>query len=433
MSSFRSREGTALSTLAAIIRGEPWTASSVRNPILRKHFRRLGRTFRQPNRITDSLREPCLHLITTIMERSDLLARPHPLQRHLVPALLRVAEYSDRWIRDPAHWVPSKENQWQSLLKHLFTRWEMPTYFESAWLTKGSLRHLDRDWYCDLAAGKNWRRLDYVPSSVTSRAVHLAMGAPNHLSIRQALRWGQLNAMNANPDLIEEVLQSKVVDNLSNEEIWSRLFSKVVGAREFDPRDFGVIADLFEGLYRTYQFHRARDLIRLPLPKLLSHCRKYWRRLLTDALADELKFKSLDIRESGLRRDLLHYSNAHWEPMDDIADDEIRYRARIGTITIWTVTQLTRHSQLVAEGLAMNHCVGGYRKWCQREESSIFSLKLQIVESGSFQYERKVTIEVYRPNRWVVQAKRRWNHDPEPLEMEVIQKWANRNKLTMWL
>lgn len=431
MSSSRSCEGTAHSTLAAIVRGEGWTASSVRNTLLRKNYRRLGRAFCRSNPVTDSLRESCLRLCSAVVDCSDLLATKHPLNRHLVSAVIRVAAYSDRWIRDPEDWEPCGGDLWRDLLRHLFVKWEMPVFFDSAWLTKGSLRHLERDWFCDVAVGMNWRKLDDAPKSLTSRAVHLGLQAPDDLTVRQAMRWGQLGAMGARPDLVDEVLESCVVNNLSNDEIWSRLFDKVAREDEFDGRDFGLVADVFDGIYRAYQFNRARDLVGLPMRELLNHCWQYWRRLLADALADGLKFRTHDIREAGLRRDLAHFTNAYWEPMEGVDDQKIEHRARNGQVTKWEVNELTRHSQLVAEGLAMNHCVGGYRRDCQRNEAAIFSVEQVMMEDGCHRVERRVTVEVYRKKRMVVQVKRRWNDDPEKVEFEVIEKWAGRNGLVL--
>lgn len=429
MPSFRAREGTAFSTLAAVIRGEGWTASSVRNPVLRKNHRRLGRAFCRSNKTTDSLREPCLGLISIVIERSDLLETPTPLGRDLISALLRVGAYADRWIRSPDEWEPSGDDLWVDLLRHLFVQWKLPAFFESAWLTNGPLRHLERDWYCDVAIGLNWRKLDHVPASVSKRAVHFAMMAPDQLTARAALRWGQLTVLGASQELIEAVLQSCVVNNLANDEVWSRLFEKVVRAPWFDPRDFGLMADVFERLHQRYQFNRARDLVGLPLKDLLTHCRQYWRRLLEDALADGLKFRTRDLREAGLRMNLQHFTDAHWEAMEDVRDEEIEHRTGTGRESHWQVSQLTRHSQLVAEGLAMNHCVGGYRRRCQRKNSAIFSLGHVEMESGCRRVKRKVTVEVSRRSRLIVQARRRWNHWPSELEREVIAIWARNNEI----
>ena len=415
--------------LTAIIRGEAWTASSLRNPILRKNYRRLNRTFCRSNPVTEDLCEPCLRLLPIVGSRSDLLSAGHRLGRHLIPALLRVAAYADRWIRSPEDWIPKEGDQWSDLLRHLFVRWELPAFFESAWLEKGDLRYLERDWYCDIAAGKNWRKLEKIPASVTGRSVHFAMTAPDELTVREALRWGQLTAMGASPALIDEVLKSCVVNTISNDEVWSCLLAKVVGSKNFESRNFGMMADFFGGLYQWNQFFRARDLVRLPLSELLNHCRKHWRRLLDNALADGLKFKTDDLGDAGLRRDLQRYTHAWWEPMECVPIEEIQHRARNGKKTVWQVTQLVRHSQLVAEAVAMNHCVDSFRRSCQRKFSAIFSVGEMVDQDGCQQVERRVTVEVYRKKRWVIQAKRRWNDEPERVELEVISQWARANAI----
>lgn len=106
----------------------------------------------------------------------------------MVPVLLRIAHYSDRWIRSPEDWVPSGDDHLRDMLRHLFVRWEIPDFFESAWLEKGTLKILERDWYCEVGNGGSWRKCEKMPS-VNKKAIHLAMQAPGDLTIRQALRW----------------------------------------------------------------------------------------------------------------------------------------------------------------------------------------------------------------------------------------------------
>ena len=428
MSSSRFYDGAALSVLTAIIRGEAWTASSLRNPILRKNYRRLNRIFCRSHSITDSLREPSLRLFSVIAERSELLSSEHRLGRELVSVLIRVSAYSDRWIRSPEAWVPMGGDVLRDLMKHLFVQWELPTFFEKAWLAKGDLRYLERDWYCDLAMGKNWRKLEKVPTSVTSRAIHWALQAPESFSIRQALRWGQLMAMGADDDLIEMVLQSAVVQNLSNDEIWFRLLKKVMAAEGFVSHDFGMIADYFEMLYQRSQYFRARELVGLPLDDLRRHCRAYWSRLLEHALEDGLKFDTQDLGEAGLRRELLHFTSAVWDPMEGVHEYEVTPGTKPEEAHL-KIIQLQRHSQLIAEGLAMKHCVGGYRRACQRGYSAIFSLRESNEEGQTMR--SIMTIEVSRKTRRIVQAKAKWNDWPSHKELEILEAWASRNQLWM--
>ena len=417
------------SVLTAIIRGQQWKASSVRHPVLRANFRCLGRSFCESKSTAGNLIDPCLRLLSVVVARSRLLSTPHEWSRHLIPVLLRVAAYADRWVRSPEDWSPSSDDHLRDLLRHLFVSWEIPDFFDSAWLEKGTLRMLERDWYCEIGAGGSWRRCEGMPP-VSRKAIHLAMQAPKQMTIREALRWGQMKALNFPDDLMTEVLPSVVVRCLSNEEIWSRLFAKLAGAPDFQARNFGLIADLFHALYRTHRFNKARDLVSLPLGDLLRCCQKFWATLHRDGTADGLKFRSDNLHEPGLREELWRFSNSCWDRMEEVEDGELFHRDCCGRVTKWQIRQLVRHSQLVVEGNRMQHCVGSYRRDCQSGSSAIFSLGLVQEIDGTYeQVEPRVTIEVCRSSKWLLQAKAKWNDEPGKIESEVLAKWGRQYQL----
>ncbi len=347
----------------------------------------------------------------------------------MVPVLLRIAHYSDRWIRSPEDWVPSGDDHLRDMLRHLFVRWEIPDFFESAWLEKGTLKILERDWYCEVGNGGSWRKCEKMPS-VNKKAIHLAMQAPGDLTIRQALRWGQMKVLNFNDELMTEVLSSAVVRCLSNEESWSRLFAKLAEAPGFKAKNFGMIADLFFAFYRTYRFNKARDLVGLPLDELVRYCRKFWSALYRDATADGLRFRSDDLHGPGLREELWQFSHSCWSPMEEVEDLELLHHDRCGRVTKWRIQQLVRHTQLVVEGNKMQHCVGSYRQDCRKGRSAIFSLGLiHEIDGYRERVEPRVTIEVCRQSRWLVQAEAKWNDDPGVIESEVLAKWGRANQL----
>jgi hypothetical protein len=431
MSFSRSRSGAAVAIVSAIIRGDAWAASSVRNPVLRSHYRRLGRCFCRANDITDSLRESSLRLFAAIIGRGDLLTSPHSLKRELIPGLLRMAAYADRWIREPEDWVNEGGDLFDALLKHLFVRWEVPCFFRLAWLTKGRLRHLDRDWYCEVAGGKSWRKCDGVPRSVSRRAIHRAMKAPENLTMVQALRWGQLTELGFSSESIGEALSESLTTNLSSDDIWFSLIQKFQGEGDSGFLDFGMIGDFFEVLYRSYQFQRARDLVQLSKSDLLNHCCRYWNTLLDAAQEDGVKFRNPDVRNVGLRKELKQFTFSQWDPMDRVLDEEIRMGRKGGQRTVWRVFQLHRHSQLLAEGMAMRHCVAGYREKCQRGASAIFSIRRLHENESAANLESVMTVEVCRASRRIVQARGRWNARLTCSDEDVLRAWAERNNMEL--
>ena len=189
----------SISITPAIVEGEPWTARHISNNNLRQHCHLLARTFRGPHPLTDPIREPCARLLRVVEGKCCLLTSVHPSKFPAIPVLARIAAYATHWIREPETWIGIQSIDprkiLRSLLHHLFASWQVPDFFDNAWLVKGDMNYLERDWYCHLAAGGSMRNVRGMPPSITSRALHLAMKAPRDLTIRQALRWGQIKAL----------------------------------------------------------------------------------------------------------------------------------------------------------------------------------------------------------------------------------------------
>ena len=94
--------------------------------------------------------------------------------------------------------------------------------------------------------------------------------------------------------------------------------------------------------------------------------------------------------------------------------------------SIYRIVQLTSVADLREEGRAMRHCVGGYAWKCQRDGTSIWSLR-QITEEQPL---RLVTIEVSNTHM-IVQAKQKHNASPTNFQWELIRKWAGMEQLIL--
>ncbi len=428
-----SREVDA-ATLATIAGGKTWTAASVRSLCLRRHCRELNKTIvRLPARIAADFRNACQNLFQAVALRSDLLHVAHPLERDIVPALIRVARYHRFWIREVPDWegaagLPPGE-QWSSLLRHLFAKYPMPRFFDSAWRAAGRTKYLERDWFCYIARGGSWRKAGHMPPSITAKALHHAMSAPADLTVRQALRWGQLSAIDASQELVQQVLASPMVRDLSNDATWSRLFVKLAAAREFDPRDFGIIADLLLELHRQDQWDRAALLVAEPLASLRSHSYRRWRELQRIAAEDGVSFRDADLFRPGLRTQLLNVARASWNPMPDVMPFDLKPRSTDAHSSRWTIRERLTQAQLMREGRTLRHCVDLYWRRCKSGRSAIFSLaEWREMEEGEKEYPR-VTIEVDKASRRIVQIRARWNNQARMVEQELIAKWAAANGL----
>ena len=96
----------------------------------------------------------------------------------------------------------------------------------------------------------------------------------------------------------------------------------------------------------------------------------------------------------------------------------------------WEIVELCSHSELVADGHDMRHCVAGYGRSCRRGRDAIFSLRSK--QSDDPKMDRDVTIQVDRETRRVVQARGYRNSRPYFNCVRVMRIWAQRNDLDSW-
>lgn len=423
----------SVSITPAIAVGGPWTARLIPNNNLRQHCHLLARTFRGPHPLTDPVRDPCSRLLEAVEGKCALLTAIHPSEFPAIPVLVRIAAYDRKWIREPETWAgeTSKDPRkiLHNLLRHLFAAWEIPQFFDNAWLVKGDLHYLERDWYCHLASGGSLRNIQGMPPSITSRALHLAMNAPRDLTIRQALRRGQIDALGGSPAFLTEVLSSRMVGDLSNDAVWSRLFQKLIAAENFNPKHFGLIADTLLEVIRKDDCQRAQVLVGLPLEDLLRHCRRFWQGILKLGRIDRPNDSRNDIHCPHLRYELHHMNAGRWahlprsrpfESMCPVGEKMVRCR----------IQELTRQWQLVAESQAMKHCVDTYGRSCKLGRCSIFSVRTEEMAGGKLISTSHLTIEVDRRSRRIVQVRGRRNQHVFAQRIPLLRKWAGEMELT---
>lgn len=434
MSHHRHSEESRLSVsiTPAIADGQPWTARFIANNNLRQHCHLLARTFRGRYSPYNPIRERTARLLKVAEGKCCLLTAIHPSKYPAIPVLVRIASYADRWIRQPETWAGEKSADpsqiLHSLLRHLFATWTVPKFFDNAWLVKGELIYLERDWFCHLASGGSMRTVQGMPPSITARALHLAMDAPCELTIRQALRWGQVKALGGSLELLGEVLRSRMVIDLSNDAIWSRLLEKLVAAHCFKPEHFGLIADTLLEMTLKDNCSRAEALVSLPLKDLIAHCRQFWRNILKWVHVEQPNWSRNNILCPHLRLELRHLNAGQWAKLPGSKTFEFTYQEGENFIPC-RIQELTHQSQLVAESQAMKHCVDTYGRSCKLGRCSIFSVRADEMIGGQLTTTSHITIEVDRRSRRIIQVRGRRNRRIIPQQLPFLRKWANELEL----
>ena len=420
--------------LACLIGGESWQAKDIRPNNAKQQCRCLARFFRQPSPLAMAVRSPALRLFTAVAQNTNLLNDCHPDEWDATAVLTRLAWYEPRWLRAPETWQPdlsgSPTDQWHGLVRHLLAAWPLPRFFESAWLTFGTLHHLERDWYIHAACGVSLRTAPGMPASVSSRALHLAMQSGPGVTIRQAIRLGQLQACGADEALTTEVLASRMIHDFSNDAIWSILMQKTAAARRAPPGTFGMIADTLTDIIKREEFRRAAALIRLPLGELFRYSVRWWQTVADSITATGWDLQKMDIFQPSCRADLSGLACSTWPQLSGI-DPSLKIEERDTKGVFWTFHELSSQVHLLLEGRRLRHCVASYRKMCEAGRSVIFSLRCQDPAFPAAAPVSQVTLEIDRTKRRIVQVRGKWNRLPTELERSLISEWASRQNLTM--
>jgi hypothetical protein len=223
--------------------------------------------------------------------------------------------------------------------------------------------------------------------------------APDHYSVNQALRWGQIRGLGAEMPLAAAIVATRLGASFQNEEYWSRVIRYVIDRPELGATKVGSIVEYLSMNRRLLTQHTLG-----PKPHELLQKVKQWR---TEPLAarrsTSLKWKRSDM--SGL------------EHLDERSD---YYSCK------WTIRELLDGNQLLDEGRAMRHCVGRYSSKCMKGRASIWSMARSDYRE---QNRRELTIEVDPIKRAIVQARGMRDARPRPEARRIMLLWAEQEGL----
>jgi hypothetical protein len=399
---------------------QPWIARTVKNTILRKQCRLVGRNLRGADEWQRKMQPTLTRLIKVLAEQTRVWEDVPVWQHPIVPTLVRMCAYEDNWIRAPEDWHAPDDEEVQvvmrSLLEHVFVRYAVPDFLYHAWLVRGDLRWRERDWFVQLAQGASWRELQGLPRTITRRALHECAKAPRDVSIAQGLRWGQVLACGGTLLLANAVVSSRMAHDMTHDAWWSRLIEKFSAVGNNFTRYFGLVADLFMEMFYLEQHEKVTRFLALPLKELVAHAWHYW----TDALAALSvhlpEWQQRSVAQLSCRQQLSSMMRQCWRPMLP-SSLQRRYVVKHGVIEM---RELTSAAELIAEGRAMRHCVATRSSHCLRNDSSILSITIH-----AYGEEERLTVEVCRETRKVREIRGRYNRQLSPQAWSALEKWAN--------
>jgi hypothetical protein len=412
--------------LGMVARGEPVLVPVTSDVyVIARLFEGVGR-----NRLDDYPLRPDVaalrRLVLLCRERTDLLVGQGASDYAI--ALLALSAHGYRWIRQPDEWEPRSHNtyrQFHSLVRHLFARYDVPTFMNSAWLAGLSRQGVvHQRWFIHVAQGQNIRTAEGLPVALSKKQAHLYMRAPDHFDVVTAFRWAQILDLGGDARLVDSVLATRIGTTFEHEEFWSTVFRWLVANPMLDPAQHGPIIDYLYGQKFVASVPNpeanlpGRPLLVPPQPNLTMKGRN-----------PETLLRSVAQWHRRLGREKAHAA-VRWVPtgLVPFSFEEGKGESR----RVYTITELLSSHELADEGRAMRHCVGSYTQSCASGRVSIWSLRMG---EALGQVTRMLTLEVSNQSRQIIQARRQLNGLPSPKELAILGRWADAGgpSISKWL
>lgn len=338
----------------------------------------------------------------------------------LPDALLHFARFHAAWVRPPEEWIPDRElsprEQVGALAVHLFARWSLPTFLETAWLSGfGEEVETARGWFVQLGGGGRLESLRF-PLPITHRAAHFFLQAPAHFSITSAQRFGQIRALGGTDALAHSLSETFLSETQPDEPFWFEVTRFFVQYPELPLYQVGPVCDFIRARRFGNDPPEPGFSLRGRTPETLLRRISEWHAMLT-----RLARKSRSTWES-----------AGIEGWDNVCKDPL------GSGTChWKVVELLDSLSLQEEGRQLRHCVGSYQDACVKGDTAIFSLRVSL--SGDKTSRHLLTIEFNRKRRAIVQVRGKCNQTfvamrgnrRMMLARDVLREWARERHISI--
>jgi len=428
--SLMRQRGTRRSCTAAIVLGVYPKRRLPGGKLFQHYCQRLQAAFpRCKYQRTGKFARTFAYLCYTMETHSRIFDEYPRAHGKLIPMLLSLAQREGEWIRPLGSWKPDPEatgkEQYSSLLEHLFIKYPPPNFFKSVLQTRDGHASQEHAWYLHLGSGQSLRTAPGMRVVLSKREAHNVLRAPTHLSIYEALLWGKLETLGAEPVLIAEIMRTGYAYSFVGESrsdfrnrpveirpqiaALTRMFVRSPNA---DPNQIGPLIDFLDRTGDQAIRQYGPDLKNQTITSLTRGMEEWHEGL---------------YRMRAARREA-SVECAAWSPDRGIrplylpaGSDE--------PFCLWQLIELCCQEALSWEGRAMRHCVASYASRCASGSTSIWSLRTVSPEGC----HSVATIEVQRVNRSrsIVQARAVANARPDEPAMQMIKRWAERNSISI--
>ncbi|HWF20463.1 MAG TPA: PcfJ domain-containing protein [Verrucomicrobiae bacterium] len=367
-------------------------------------------------------RDAFLRLLACVRSRTPLL-KPTPGQGNpgwvgpvfLINRLKNLAIRQHHWIRPCETWKPKSGNlrrTFRSLANHLLIEYSVPGFMDSVWdLPAGAEAFRQQSWHIRLGRGAAFRALN-VPASLTRKMEHHARQAPDHYSVFQALRHGEIKGIGLHDSCARELVKGRLGQSMEHPEFWRTVLWFFMAHPETKPEHVNPIIEFIhfnKFAIEEVGTENGTELRTAPFPDFSLKGRRLKSLLrLVSAWQSDLLMDKPGESFSWARSAIQGFRFSEKRPGKEENFD-------------WSIVELLNNTALLAEGCAMRHCVYSYASRCRCGETTIWSLRLRM----NGHEKRMVTIEVDPRRRAIIQMRAKCNLRPGGRSREIIDKWAS--------
>jgi len=338
-----------------------------------------------------------------------------------VISLHKFCEYKKDWIRDISSWKKksrSRDRQFRELADHLFVKYDMPKFMYNAWFWNGGIKFEGNPirWFIDIGVGKNIRK-SKTPIPLTKKMAHAFMQSPDDFLPMEAIRYGQIVDMGGDMRSVKGVMSTKIASDFGNNEFWNSVLRFFINNPMLDPEKYNPIVDYINHIkYETRRVFQNNVFVTLAPDKPNFNMKDRNPDALLQ-LVDKWHNQTNRVSRKGVPK--------LWQPLP--INNYVWLVGKDENKMTYLINQLTTSGDILDEGRYMKHCVSSYINSCSGGRTSIWSLN---VNSKTKLDSKLLTIEV-NSDRVVTQIRGKNNRLPSKYELNIINKWAFKERLTL--
>lgn len=347
------------------------------------------------------------------------------LWKHYDKVSLRIKRLNDKrnlWIRDPKDWkcnTHNAERAIRSLTWHLLAKYPIPEWTYSL-IPSGPVyneRNHSLRLFIDLARGKNIRKCNHM-FFLTKRMAHLVMNAPKKYdTCILAVRWAQLKSYDCSPRVTHEFMSHRIVINplsyitddakakaryVAQDKYLCSIFEWFSRFPMLDPNQIGPMLDfILRNGWCEYKLAGRNPL----------------------SVIRQMEAWHFELAREERRMQKARKTNSWPKLIHDWTFGDPKKN------NVWEAKQLLTTKELLAEGRALNHCVGSYSGSCAAGKVHIISFK--------YQGECTFTVEIdgnldYKYNAVNIRQQRgKRNRTITSAEKAIVNRWHKALKFVV--